>query len=79
MYAIRSYYADAGNELLIRRVIQRGGRSRTYVNGALTTASRLAELGESLVELSGQHPHPGLVDPRITSSNVCCTKLLRVD
>jgi len=55
---------DAGNELLIRRVIQRGGRSRTYVNGALTTASRLAELGEYLVDLSGQHQHQGLVDPR---------------
>lgn len=50
-------------ELFIRRVIQRGGRSRTYVNGALTTAARLAELGGLLVDLSGQHQHQGLVDP----------------
>src|SRR5262249_31657705 len=28
------------NEVFIRRVIQRGGRSRAYVNGALTTVSR---------------------------------------
>src|SRR5262245_14581335 len=34
---------SSGGELLVRRVIHRGGRSRTYVNGALTTASRLAE------------------------------------
>jgi DNA repair protein RecN (Recombination protein N) len=53
---------DAG-EVFIRRVIQRGGRSRTYVNGALTTAARLAELGGLLVDLSGQHQHQGLVDP----------------
>lgn len=53
---------EAG-EVFIRRVIQRGGRSRTYVNGALTTAARLAELGGLLVDLSGQHQHQGLVDP----------------
>jgi DNA repair protein RecN (Recombination protein N) len=55
--------ADA-EEVLIRRVIQKGGRSRTYVNGVLTTATRLAELGALLVDLSGQHQHQGLVDPR---------------
>jgi DNA repair protein RecN (Recombination protein N) len=51
------------DEVFIRRVIQRGGRSRTYVNGALTTLARLAELGALLVDLSGQHQHQGLVDP----------------
>ncbi|HEX8111513.1 MAG TPA: AAA family ATPase, partial [Kofleriaceae bacterium] len=49
-------------EVVIRRVIQRGGRSRTYVNGALTTLARLAELGALLIDLSGQHQHQGLVD-----------------
>jgi DNA repair protein RecN (Recombination protein N) len=54
---------DAALDVVVRRVIQRGGRSRTYVNGALTTATRLAELGAWLVDLSGQHQHQGLVDP----------------
>ena len=54
--------ADA-DEVFIRRVIQRGGRSRTYVNGALTTLAKLAELGALLIDLSGQHQHQGLVDP----------------
>ena len=54
---------DDEHGVFIRRVIQRGGRSRTYVNGALTTAARLAELGALLVDLSGQHQHQGLVDP----------------
>ena len=51
------------DQVFIRRVIQKGGRSRCYVNGALTTAARLAELGALLIDLSGQHQHQGLVDP----------------
>jgi DNA repair protein RecN (Recombination protein N) len=54
---------NEGEQVFIRRVIQRGGRSRCYVNGALTTAARLAELGALLIDLSGQHQHQGLVDP----------------
>ena len=50
------------SEVLVRRVIQRGGRSRTYINGALTTAKVLAQVGGWLVDLSGQHQHQGLVD-----------------
>ncbi len=69
---IRTQLADAGlplgeeceDELLVRRVIHKGGRSRTYINGALTTASRLADMGAYLVDLSGQHQHQGLVDPK---------------
>ena len=58
---------DTDGELCIRRIIYRAkrpgdSRSRTYVNGALTTAKRLAELGSLLVDLSGQHQHQGLVD-----------------
>jgi len=52
---------EDGGILLVRRVIQKGGRSRTYINGALTTAKRLSELGALLVDLSGQHQHQGLV------------------
>ncbi len=66
--------AGGVEEVFIRRVIlrpapdraadaARGGRSRTYINGALTTAARLAELGALLIDLSGQHQHQGLVDP----------------
>jgi DNA repair protein RecN (Recombination protein N) len=54
---------NEGEEVFIRRVIARGGRGRCYVNGALTTAARLGELGALLVDLSGQHQHQGLVDP----------------
>ena len=53
---------DEEGVVVVRRLIHRGGRSRVYVNGALTTAGRLAEIGELLVDLSGQHQHQGLVD-----------------
>ena len=56
---------DDSPELLVRRVIHRGGRSRTYVNGALTTAACLAKLGAMLVDLSGQHQHQGLSNPKL--------------
>ena len=59
--------ASSEQEVIVRRVIERAGknqiRSRTYVNGGLTTARLLAELGALLVDLSGQHQHQGLVDP----------------
>ncbi|MGE5182147.1 MAG: DNA repair protein RecN, partial [Acidobacteriota bacterium] len=54
---------ESEEQVFVRRVISRGGRSRCYVNGALTTAARLAELGALLIDLSGQHAHQGLVDP----------------
>jgi len=64
---VRARLAEAGlpdedEVVVVRRLIHRGGRSRVYVNGALTTAGRLAEIGELLVDLSGQHQHQGLVD-----------------
>jgi DNA repair protein RecN (Recombination protein N) len=50
------------DELVIRRVIQSGGRSRAYVNGSLATASQLAALASGLVDISSQHEHHTLVD-----------------
>jgi DNA repair protein RecN (Recombination protein N) len=55
--------AGDDGEVLVRRVISRGGRSRVHVNGGLTTAAALQELGGLLVDLAGQHEHQGLVDP----------------
>ena len=56
----------SGDEVIVRRVLERIAdhqiRSRTYINGDLTTARRLAEIGALLVDLSGQHQHQGLVN-----------------
>jgi DNA repair protein RecN (Recombination protein N) len=49
-------------ELLVRRVAQRGGRGRAYVNGVLVTATVLAEALRGVVDVSGQHEHVSLLD-----------------
>src|SRR5690349_9349087 len=51
-----------GVEVLIRREITAGGRSRSFVDGALATASLLREVSSDLVELHGQHEHQLLLD-----------------
>ncbi|HEX2675141.1 MAG TPA: DNA repair protein RecN [Polyangiales bacterium] len=65
---------DAGDELVLRRVVQasdipakqsstlRGGRTRAYVNGRLVTVAQLAELARGLCDISSQHEHHTLVD-----------------
>jgi DNA repair protein RecN (Recombination protein N) len=50
-------------ELLIKRVVHRGGKHRIYVNGELATLSILQNLCEGLVDLCGQHEHQSLIRP----------------
>ena len=52
----------AGPELLVRRTVQREGRSRAFVNGALATAAQLAAATRGMLDISGQHEHVGLLD-----------------
>jgi DNA repair protein RecN (Recombination protein N) len=52
----------AGGELVVRRTVQREGRSRAWVNGALATASQLQQATRALLDISGQHEHVGLLE-----------------
>ena len=49
--------------LLLRRVIERGGRSRAFVNGHAATLAQLREAGDALVDVHGQHAHQSLLRP----------------
>src|SRR5437868_11057600 len=51
-----------GAEMVVRRIVQREGRSRAFVNGALATASQLQQATRGLLDISGQHEHVGLLD-----------------
>src|SRR5205823_12084060 len=51
-----------GAEMVVRRIVQREGRSRAYVNGALATAAQLQQATRGLLDISGQHEHVGLLD-----------------
>jgi DNA repair protein RecN (Recombination protein N) len=53
----------AGRELVVRREISNQGRSRSFIDSALATASALRDLSARLVELHGQHEHQALLDP----------------
>ncbi|HEX6733493.1 MAG TPA: AAA family ATPase, partial [Azonexus sp.] len=52
---------DADDELLLRRVVDAGGRSRAYLNGSPATVQQLREVGEWLVDIHGQHAHQSLL------------------
>jgi DNA repair protein RecN (Recombination protein N) len=52
-----------GSEILIRREVTSLGRSRSFVNGDLATATALRELSQRLIEIHGQHEHQTLLDP----------------
>ncbi|MDW7711413.1 MAG: DNA repair protein RecN [Deferrisomatales bacterium] len=52
---------EEGEPLLVARTVGSDGRSRAHVNGALAPLAVLARLGRSLVEVSSQHQHQGLL------------------
>jgi DNA repair protein RecN (Recombination protein N) len=54
---------DAEEELVLRRVVDPQGRSRAFINGVPATIAQLRVLGDSLVDIHGQHAHQSLLRP----------------
>jgi len=52
---------EDGGRLLLRRVVDRGGRSRAFINGHPATLAQLREAGEALVDIHGQNAHQSLL------------------
>lgn len=52
---------DQNDELILRRVIDKQGKSRAYINGTPVTATQLREIGEQAVDIHGQHAHQSLM------------------
>lgn len=48
-------------EIILARTIHREGRSRAYINGRMATVASLAEFGDELVDIHGQHAHQRLL------------------
>ncbi len=64
--ALGKYLTEAGLEgdpgsVILRRSIDRAGRSRCFVNGHSATLAQLREAGEHLVDIHGQHEHQSLL------------------
>jgi DNA repair protein RecN (Recombination protein N) len=51
---------DPGS-VLLRRVVDKSGRSRAFVNGRPATLGQLREAGEWLLDIHGQHVHQSLL------------------
>jgi len=52
---------ESGDELYIRRIISRDGRSRAYINDAAATIKLLTKLTEELIDIFSQHEHQSLL------------------
>jgi DNA repair protein RecN (Recombination protein N) len=62
---VEGRFALGDDEVVLRRVVPREGRSRAYVNGRLATVGELAEWGRRLVDLHGQHAHQSLLSTAV--------------
>ncbi|MGH8725451.1 MAG: DNA repair protein RecN, partial [Burkholderiales bacterium] len=49
--------------VILRRTIDRSGRSRCFINGHAATLAQLKAAGEHLVDIHGQHEHQSLLRP----------------
>ena len=47
--------------VMLRRVVDAGGRSKAFINGGAATITQLRDLGELLVDIHGQHAHQSLL------------------
>jgi DNA repair protein RecN (Recombination protein N) len=54
---------DGQGELIVRRVVAKGGPNKAYLNGAPATVGQIRAVGETLVDLHGQHESQTLFDP----------------
>ncbi|MBT9567713.1 MAG: DNA repair protein RecN [Thiobacillus sp.] len=57
------YLAEDG-ALILRRVIDAGGRSRAFINGSAAPLAQLKEAAEFLLDIHGQHAHHALLRPQ---------------
>ena len=65
LHAFTAAGFSVDDELVLRRIVQSGGRSRAYVNGNLVTLAQLQPLSELLVTVCGQHEHQSLLQRNV--------------
>lgn len=60
-YLLEQELADDNSQILVRRVINRDGRSKFFINGHVSTAQQVKILGQMLVHIHGQHDQQNLL------------------
>jgi DNA repair protein RecN (Recombination protein N) len=61
--AEQGFDIEPSDALLVRRTIDRAGKSRAWINGSPATVAQLRALGELLVNIHGQHDWQALMRP----------------
>ncbi|HZA95734.1 MAG TPA: DNA repair protein RecN, partial [Burkholderiaceae bacterium] len=62
-WLVQNDLASDDGALITRRTIDAAGRSKSFINGSAVTLTQLRELGESLIDVHGQHAHQSLLRP----------------
>ncbi|MBI5887259.1 MAG: DNA repair protein RecN [Deltaproteobacteria bacterium] len=62
-HVLREAGIPHSDSLIIKRVIQKAGRNRIYINGSLATLVTLTEVGMRLIDICGQSEHQSLTRP----------------
>jgi len=58
---LREHDLDAGDDVVLRRVIRADGSSRAYVDGTPVPAKLLQRIGQLCLDMHGQHEHQSLL------------------
>ena len=62
---MREHGLDAEDDLVLRRIVSKDGRSRGFVNDQPVGVALLRRIGALLVEVQGQHEQMTLADPAV--------------
>ena len=57
----REFLPSDGEELIVRRVLARSGKNKTYVNGSLAPLQVVQEIGRWLIDIHSQHDQQSLL------------------
>lgn len=60
-FNVQAIPLEAGEGVLIRRVLESAGRSRAFINGVPVTLQQVRTAGEWLLDIHGQHAHQSLL------------------
>lgn len=60
---LQAHELDIDDTLLLRRVVDAQGKSKAFINGIAVPVAQLRELGNTLVDVHGQHAHQLLLKP----------------
>src|SRR5687767_11494590 len=81
LWLTESDLAGDPGALILRRSIDRNGRSRCFINGHAATLAQLKAAGEHLIDIHGQHEHQSLLrtaaQRALLDSHVGCESLVQ--